>query len=349
MKHTAVIWVITAIACILLTACRANKEAADGRLSGAAMLGRHFPAQMNAVFISQEEGAACFQKDVPTATALKKHLHLSGKYSFRIADTYTDDQGYRREMYHQYYKGIRVDGSEIRTVFLHDSLCHASGACIKCPNIKITPKISKDKAATIAKETLQAVTENADTDLIKKLHVHEETVICMNKDLLDLSPHIAYKMNLSHEASALHETVYIDARTGQVLNQFSNILYNVRLANHFPKNEAPIQTENPLTDLPWLKAIVERFRSDTVNQIKIWECSYLDSMKGFEVFVKSPTEHKSLHLCTYILYSGKGECICSQSAGVDDNVNYFISPLHFFHSQCQKIELKRTKRIYQNY
>ena len=154
MKHTAVIWVITAIACILLTACRANKEAADGRLSGAAMLGRHFPAQMNAVFISQEEGAACFQKDVPTATALKKHLHLSGKYSFRIADTYTDDQGYRREMYHQYYKGIRVDGSEIRTVFLHDSLCHASGACIKCPNIKITPKISKDKAADHRKNVL---------------------------------------------------------------------------------------------------------------------------------------------------------------------------------------------------
>ena len=335
---------------LLFSACRANKEVAENGLSGAAMLGRHFPAQMSVVFISQNEGAACFQKDMPTATTLKKYLHLSRKYSFRIADIHTDNQGYLREMYHQYYKGIRVDGSEIRTVFLHDSLCHASGACIKCPNINITKKISKDKAASISKETLQAVTENIDTDLFKKLNVHEETVICMNmRDLLDLSPHIAYKVNLSHEASALHETIYIDARTGQILNQFSNILYNVRLADFFPKNEVIIQTENPLTDLPWLKAIVERFRFDTVNQIKIWECSYLDSLKGYEVSIKSPTEHKSLHICTYILYNGKGECICSQSAGVDDEVDYFISPLHFFYSQCQKIELKRTKRIYQNH
>ena len=36
MKNTATIWITTAIACILLTACRANKEAAETNLSESA-------------------------------------------------------------------------------------------------------------------------------------------------------------------------------------------------------------------------------------------------------------------------------------------------------------------------
>ena len=34
MKHPASIWIITAIACILLTACRANKDVAETMPSG---------------------------------------------------------------------------------------------------------------------------------------------------------------------------------------------------------------------------------------------------------------------------------------------------------------------------
>ena len=304
-------------------------------------------AQIKSLYITTEEGADFFKKDKSYAKALKRYLHLPKGYSFRKVRSISNNEGFSHEVYNQYYKGIKVDGAEIWLHFLNNCFNHANGEYLDGEH-DLSPKITKDSACYMVKRIMGSVIGNPHVDTTSMLFTFGK-VICMNqRDLLDQKVYIAYNFYVTDEKT-FHEKTCIDARTGKVLNQLSNIMYNVRLAERFPENNIEIRIENPLADLPCLKAIVERFQTDSANQIKIWECSYLDSLKGYEVFIKTPTEHKSLYKITYILYNGKGECICSQRAEVDDDVDYFKSPLHYYFSRCQEIRLKKTKRIYQNH
>ncbi len=387
MKNTAAIWITTAIACILLTACRANKEVADGS-SGKAAQVQH-DNRIKSFHITQEEGAPFFQQGVPATTALKKYLHLPKNCVIWHSQNDTDAGGYRYEKYNLLYRekyvltykfnkeiprliprlipklvsiGIPVEGEPIRVVYHKDSFCYANGSYLDCKKPDLSTKITFGEAGELTKNVIwQCIFES---DSLKGPYMVETgRILCMNKrNLLDTTPHLAYVCNYrdsgfricritDKEKRKFHvdETVYIDAWTGEILSQLSDILYNVRLAEHFPKHEAAVPTENPL-DLPWLKAIVERYQSDTANQLEIWECSYLDSLKGYEICLESATQDHLLQssLVTCMLCNANGEIICSQKENIIENANYFKDPLDYYHKNCQKIGLKQTKKIYQN-
>ena len=67
-----------------------------------------------------------------------------------------DDLGYVHERYAQYYKGIKVEHSDIRVRYLDGSFSSANGEYIDAPNIDISIILSTEEAIKKTKEYIGA-------------------------------------------------------------------------------------------------------------------------------------------------------------------------------------------------
>jgi len=67
-----------------------------------------------------------------------------------------DDLGYIHERYAQYYKGIKIENSDIRVRYLNGLFVSAHGEYIDTPNIDTSVVLSKEKAIEKAKEYIGA-------------------------------------------------------------------------------------------------------------------------------------------------------------------------------------------------
>ena len=85
------------------------------------------------------------------------HLGIPREYEFRdkiIMDVYgfevptriTDELGYVHERYAQYYKGIRVEHSDIRTHYFDGKLVAINGTYADVPDIDVSVVLSKEAA-----------------------------------------------------------------------------------------------------------------------------------------------------------------------------------------------------------
>ena len=63
-----------------------------------------------------------------------------------------DDLGYVHERYAQYYKGIKIEHSDIRVHYLNGLFVSANGEYIDAPDIDISIVLSKEEAIQKAKE-----------------------------------------------------------------------------------------------------------------------------------------------------------------------------------------------------
>ena len=67
-----------------------------------------------------------------------------------------DELGFVHERYAQFYKGIKIENSEVRVHYLNDVFVSANGEYIDAPNIDISVTLSKEKAIQKAKEYIGA-------------------------------------------------------------------------------------------------------------------------------------------------------------------------------------------------
>ena len=94
--------------------------------------------------------------------SINTHLKIPMDYEFRnqivIGTEYQtrDDYGYVHERYDQYYKGIKVEHSDVRTHYLNDALVLINGEYIDIPDIDIRVVLSKEAAIRYAIEYVGA-------------------------------------------------------------------------------------------------------------------------------------------------------------------------------------------------
>ena len=176
--------------------------------------------------------------------SINTHLNIPKGYEFRnqiVAGNEhqtRDDYGFVHERYDQYYEGIKVEHSDVRTHYLNDKLVTINGEYIDAPVIDISIILSKEAAVRKAIEYIGAkkyiwederecglITSNTKI-FSSSCYPNPETVICRN----DFAPedmlfHVAYKVNIRALEPFSDDYVYVDAKTGKILNSISQIYY----------------------------------------------------------------------------------------------------------------------------
>ena len=106
-------------------------------------------------------GATLSRRDA--GESFKTHLKIPSDYEFRNQiitpgsknpTRETDDQGYVHERYDQFYKGIRIEHSDIRARYLNDKLVSINGEYICIPDIDISVVLSQETAIQKPKNIL---------------------------------------------------------------------------------------------------------------------------------------------------------------------------------------------------
>ncbi|MDR1120603.1 MAG: M4 family metallopeptidase [Dysgonamonadaceae bacterium] len=172
------------------------------------------------------------------AKALKIQFKIPENYEFKrqiIKGTKDktsekDDLGYVHERYAQYYKGIKIEHSDIRVHYLNDLFVSANGEYIDAPNIDVSVILSKENAIQNAMKYIGAKeymwedeTENnwlksTTNDSTVSFYPNAEIIICKNNiDFKDTTFHVAYMIDIFAKEPLSHDYVYIDAKTGNIL------------------------------------------------------------------------------------------------------------------------------------
>ncbi|MDR1895619.1 MAG: M4 family metallopeptidase [Prevotellaceae bacterium] len=176
--------------------------------------------------------------DNKTKEILQTQFKLSNDYEFRTqiikgAKDETiehDDLGYKHERYAQYYKGLKIEHSDIRAHYLNDSLVSINGEYINQQNIDVSIILSKTDAIQKAKDYIGAKKymweDEAANNWLKSIkndksasfYPNAEIVICQNSmNLHDTMLHVAYKIDIYATEPVRHDYIYVDAQTGHVL------------------------------------------------------------------------------------------------------------------------------------
>ena len=150
-----------------------------------------------------------------------------------------DDLGFVHERYAQYYKGIRIENSDIRVHYLNGLFVSANGEYIDAPNIDVSIILSKENAIQKAKEYVGAkeyIWENEEennwlkritNDATASFYPNPEIVICKNSiDFQDTTFHIAYKIDIYAKEPIRRDYIFVDAKNGSIL-AVNPILVNV--------------------------------------------------------------------------------------------------------------------------
>jgi len=175
------------------------------------------------------------QFDIPENYAFKRQV-IKGT---RNKMSEKDNLGYLQERYAQYYKGIKVEHSDIRVRYLNGLFVSANGEYINAQNIDITVVLSKNNAIEKAKEYFGAKAymweDEAENNWLKSITNNEtatfypnpEIVICKNSiDVQDTTFHIAYKIDIYAKEPIRRDYIFVDAKNGDIL-AVNSILVNV--------------------------------------------------------------------------------------------------------------------------
>ncbi len=157
-----------------------------------------------------------------------KRQAIKGTKDSRMSEK--DDLGYVHERYTQYYKGIKVENSDVRVHYLNDLFVSANGEYIDIPNIDVSVILSKENAIQKAIEHIGAKEymwedekennwlKNITNDKTASFYPNTEIVICKNSiDFQDTTFHIAYKIDIYAKEPLSHDYVYVDSKTGNIL------------------------------------------------------------------------------------------------------------------------------------
>jgi Zn-dependent metalloprotease len=177
--------------------------------------------------------------------SLRIQLRIPSDYEFRNQiisgakdqTRKTDELGGVHERYSQYYKGIKIEHSDIRTHYFGDSLIWANGEYVDIPNIDVSIVVPVETAIQNAKKHIGATKyiwedERACAEIRDGMdnvtsfcYPNPEIVIWQNMlDVDDTLFYVAYKVNIhAIEPFLTYDYVYVDAKTGTILNSVSQI------------------------------------------------------------------------------------------------------------------------------
>jgi Zn-dependent metalloprotease len=153
-------------------------------------------------FLSQNKAALGFGRD--------DAMQAGSEYKDEYGSSY---------WFHHYYKGIPVEGSEFMLMEKQDKLHLIHAKFVEKLNIDVTTKIDEKVALTNALSALQI------TDKDYKFNSPSREVI-KYKVVNDLNPNNyfhCYRFDIQNLKDKTPYTVYINAKTGEVLQKFSNI------------------------------------------------------------------------------------------------------------------------------
>ena len=149
--------------------------------------------------------------------ALKTKLEIPENYEFKRQIikgmegkmSEEDDLGYVLERYAQYYKGVKIENSDIRVRYLNGIFVSANGEYIDAPTIDVSVILSREDAIQMAKEYIgareyiwESEAENnwlktITNDKTASFYPNPEIIICKNSiDFQDTTFHIAYKIDI---------------------------------------------------------------------------------------------------------------------------------------------------------
>jgi Zn-dependent metalloprotease len=176
--------------------------------------------------------------------ALNSQFGISENYEFKrqvIKGTKdrmseNDGLGYVHEHYTQYYKGIKIEHSDIRVHYLNGLFTSANGEYIDAQNIDVSIILSKEEAVQKAIAYIGAKKyiweDEKECEWLKSkvkntlisCYPEPETVICRNifapEDTLF---YMAYKVDIRALEPFSHNYVYVDAKSGTILSAVSQI------------------------------------------------------------------------------------------------------------------------------
>ena len=185
-------------------------------------------------------GVSLYSKDA--GELINNHLNIPKGYEFRNqivgGNEYQtiDDYGFVHERYDQYYNGIKVEHSDVRTHYLNDKLVLINGEYIDSPFIDIRVVISKEAAIQKAMDYIGAKKyiweDERECELITSNTKNSQSYCFPNPEIVicrdnfapeDTLFYISYKVNIRALDPFSDDYVYVDAKTGKVLNTVSQI------------------------------------------------------------------------------------------------------------------------------
>jgi len=199
---------------------------------------------------------------------LSKELSIPSEYEFKAnnpakpnVELEKDEFGFTHERFVQFYKGIKVEYSDIRVHSKNGSVVSVNGDYTNAADINIIPILEKDEAITKALQFvkakkyrweipseniwLQDITNNKNATF----YPCPELVICKNHlDLKDSTFHLAYKMDIYAIEPLSRNYIYVDSNNGSIINAETIIKSIVGNAQTRYSGYLPISTKQRSSD-----------------------------------------------------------------------------------------------------
>ena len=174
--------------------------------------------------------------DIPLDYEFRKKI-VKGVWPIKDQTQEKDEFGYVHKRYAQYYKGIRIDHSDIRAHYFEDKLVLVNGTYVDEPNIDVSVILTKEEAIKKAmvhigakkyvwedeQECEALITRKSQMgDVLTSCYPDPESVICLSF-IPDTVFRLAYKVDIRALEPFSHHYVYVDAKNGEILNEISRI------------------------------------------------------------------------------------------------------------------------------
>jgi cysteine-rich repeat protein len=143
----------------------------------------------------------------------------------QLVDKQTDSLGVTTLIYQQMYQGVPVYGGQLRARVTSDNqLTSVNGVFLVFEEaIDTVPTMLPSEVTDIA---LNLVQKQLGTNVAGNLLVAGTTLYIYQRGLLEGiegTPHLAYEVEITDSSGALREFVYVDAHTGEVVDQVSGL------------------------------------------------------------------------------------------------------------------------------
>ena len=152
-----------------------------------------------------------------------KAFNLNTEKDLVFVEEITDNYGLQHVAYRQYFKGVPVYDGTLKFHFnAKGQLTSLNGNTISNIKVATTPAISQAEAASIAKNLVdkQGITNSTDPLLIGK-----NNLLIFPKNLVQgdiVIPYLAYEVEVTNK-NDVREFLFIDAQTGELVEQFTGI------------------------------------------------------------------------------------------------------------------------------
>jgi len=169
------------------------------------------PIKDGTIYLNPEKGTV---KGENALEYLSEHFELNDNYSFKKFRDEENRLGFHLYTYNEVYKGLTVFGKEILVHTENGSVKRVRGKISNNLELDITPTISVKNAFELAKKHLK-VTDASDS-------LKNELIIYEDKEEFIL----AYQVRIETKSISISYDVFVDAKTGVILNKISNINHN---------------------------------------------------------------------------------------------------------------------------